>query len=68
MAVVTGKYIFTVSDNNNFVSYKFKVLDFTGESLRDGVFSASNKKKVDLEAGNTYTIIMKQYSDSLVIR
>lgn len=63
VAPVTGKYIFTVSDNNNSASYKFKVLDSRGESLRDSVFSASNEKKVDLEAGNTYTIIVKQYSD-----
>jgi tetratricopeptide (TPR) repeat protein len=63
VAPITGKYTFTVSDNNNYASYKFKVLDSRGESLRDSVFSASNEKKVELEAGNTYTIIMKQYSD-----
>lgn len=63
VAPITGKYIFTVSDNNNSASYKLKVLDSRGESLRDSVFNAKNEKKVDLEAGNTYTIIMKQYSD-----
>lgn len=59
MAPTTGKYIFTVADDNADASYYFYVIDDRGEKLCASGFSASGEKKVSLEAEQSYSIIMK---------
>lgn len=61
-APATGKYLFILTDNSSYNSYKFKVLDERGESLRSRVISASDEVKVDLDAGSKYTIVIVQNS------
>lgn len=61
IAPVTGQYIFDFNSNDVQSEYKFIMHDANNSELASTYYSNGNKK-VELIAGETYTIIVRQYS------